>query len=325
MDNTIIYVFLVAMIGVLGVFIAIAANRKSKGFRIVVLRDMRNPNKKNTRYWAMYDSRKDEYIKLYSSIFRPMKSGILPPADMSGYSFDRTVYAIQSPSGHPYDDNIVFIHLPLVGQASAEEQSISLSEAIEHTIQNMQFFQNSNFKIGDEVTYKDRGYVIKNIDFNGMTLSYTEVKQIKNKAGETIEHKEEQLLNIRELSELQNVKVVQSPPDAYKPVLANFFNTKWVMQNIGVVPVDDVNLMLSTNKNAIASFNSKLHDRAMSKSSFWTRYAWLLPVVMLIMVSVIGTVIMWYSISQDTTSVGNTATAAIQHIIGVVNSSTVKP
>lgn len=310
------------MVGVLGIFIAIAANRKSKGFKIIILRDFRNPNRKNISYWAMYDSRKDEYIKLYSSIFRPMKSGIQPPSDLSGYSFNKIIYGIQSPTGNAYDDNIVFIHLPLVGQASANEYAISMSEAVQKTIRMREFIENHKLKINDIIEYNNAKYIIKDINFNGITLSFNTTSITKENGIEKQTIKENNII-VRDLDKIETFKLLESQATSYEPTLINYFNTNWVMQNMGVVPIEDVNLMLSVNKNAIASFNSKLHDRAMSKMGLWSRYPWLIPMVILIFVVVISSSILWYSISQDTAAVGSTATAAIQHIIGIANQSTV--
>lgn len=322
MDDTIIYVILIAMLGVMGIFIGIAANRKSKGFKIVVLRDFRNPNKKKTTFWAMYDSRKDEYIKLYSSIFKPTKSGMLPPADLSGYSFDRVIYAVQGPTGNAYDDNIVFIHLPLIGLPSANEYSISMSEAIQKTIRIREFIEKHNFKINDVIEYNNSMYTIKDINFNGVVLSFNKIITTKDHGVEKQTNQEETIL-VKDLDKIETFKLMESPITSYAPTLINYFNTNWVMQNMGIVPIEDVNLMLSVNKNAIASFNSKLHDRAMSKMGLWARYPWMIPMVILIFVVVISASILWYSISQDVSGVGNTATAAIQQIVGIANKSTI--
>lgn len=327
-----IYVFLIAMLAVLGVFIAIAANRKHKGFKIMILRDFRNPNKRNTKYWAMFDSRKDKYIKLYSNIFRPMKNKVQPPADMSGYSFDRTLYGFQGVSGHPDDDAIVFIHLPLVGRASANEYSINLSEAIQKTMDFAAQFSQIRFndasgnpttpiKIGDVISLDNNQYTIANINFNGIQLEYYKDVQSRNRQGETVTVKEKVTTMINDLPTIRRFVLMAEPKDAITPGYAQFFNTDWIMQNMGVIPVEDVNVMLSTQKDYISSFNSQLHARAESKMGIFARYPWLLPMAIMTFVVTISSIMMWYGVSQDTGSVASTATSAIQHILGLTSAS----
>lgn len=314
MNDFWIYIFLMAMIGVLMIFMLIAANRKMKGFKIIVLRDLRNPNRTNIKYWAMYNSHKDEYIKLYSNIFRPTKSKIKPPADMGGYSYDHTVYAIQGPSGHPDDDNIVFIHLPLIGQASADQLAISQTEAIQRTLLFKKWVDEKGLKIGMIVDYNNTKFWISSIDFNGISLSAELTDEHGNKKTET--------KRLTSFTEFNNIRILETPSDATTPQLADYFNREWIMQNMGVVPIEDANLMLAQDKAAIASFNSKLHDRALSNLSMFARYPWLLPMIIMVFVVVISSSILWYSISQDTAHVGNVATAAIQHIAGMTNNQT---
>ena len=331
MNDFWIYVFLIAMVGILAIFIAIAANRKMKGFRIIVLRDFRNPNKKNVRYWAMFDSRKDQSIKLYSNIFRPMKNKIMPPADMSGYSFDRQVYAFQGVSGHQDDDNIVFIHLPLAGRASANEYSILLSEAIQKTLDFYDAFrllkikdESGNLhqlKIGDILDYNNQKYTVTNIDYNGVVLSYDKTVQKRDKNNQIFNDTVRESIRFQNLSDLQSARLIQEPEDAISPNYAQFFNTDWVMQNFGVIPVEDVNVMLTTQKDYISSFNSQLRARAESKMGIFARYPWLLPMSIMTFVVAISCVMIWYAITQDTSQVANTATSAIQHILGLTTTN----
>lgn len=335
MNDTLIYLLLFAMLGVLACFIAIALQRKSKGFKIVILRDFRNPNRKHQHYWAMFDSRKDEFIKLYSNIFRPLRSKIIPPADMAGYSYDRTIYAYQGVSGHPDDDNIVFIHLPLVGRTGANEYAINLSEAIEKSLDFYEVIRglrigsakeedNETYplRIGDAVEYLNLSFTITHIDHKGVVLSNKVMVQVKNKDGTDGEHEKITETVLRNPDDLSKLLLVNEPEGATAINFGNFFSTDWVMQEMGVIPVEDVNTMLATVKSYIASYNSKLHDKAMSKMSFWARNPYLIYNIIMIFVIVIASSIVWYSVTQDAASVGNTATSAIQHIMGLVQKNT---
>lgn len=336
MNDTLIYIILISMMAVLGIFIAIAANRKSKGFRIIILRDFRNPNKKKQRYWAMFDSRKDESIKLYSNIFRPMKSKIIPPADMSGYSYDRTVYALQGVSGHPYDDSIVFIHLPLVSRAAANEYAVALSEAIQQTLDFYTEFIShgvidangvrQQVKLNDIVELDNKQYVVARVDFNGLVLEYDNIIKEKTKDGIQYDKRERVALKpIKDMRIIDSMKLISEPQDAISLTYASFFNTDWVMQNMGIIPVEDVNVMLSTQKDYISSFNSQLHSRAQSKMGIFGRYPWLLPMAIMTFVVAISASIIWYSVTQDVSSVSGTATSAIQHILGLTTGNSTLP
>lgn len=336
MNDTLIYIFLIAMVAILVVFIGIAANRKRKGYRIIVLRDFRNPNKKRIRYLAMFDSKKDQNIKLYSNIFTPLKTKIMPPADMSGYAYDRQVFAFQGVSGHPDDDAIVFVHLPLVGRAGANEYSITISEAIQQTLDFYTEFMKHGIKdaqgvthpikIGDVVELDNRQYTISKVDFNGVFLQYTTIVKAKDKQGIAYDKKEVVTMQpLKDINIIESMRLLNEPDDAVSPTYASFFNTDWVMQNMGVVPVEDVNVMLATQKDYISSFNSQLHSRAMSKMGIFGRYPWLLPMAIMTFVVAISATIIWYSVTQDVGSVTNTATTAIQHILGLTKTNSTLP
>lgn len=319
-NDLLIWIFLFSMLGILGIFMAIAANRKWKGFRLVILKDLRNPSGGSVRYWALYNSAKDDYVKLYSNLFRPFKNKITPPFDLSAYSYDRTIYALRGVSGHPEDENIIPIHLPLVSAAGATQYSSEASGAVIRTLKLMDRILAKKLRISDVIELDNQSYYVKSIDYNGVTIAYEGEEEIKNKDGTISKHKVEysQLLDLDRLDEL---KITIPAKDRELPSYIDFFNTGWVMQTLGVVPVEDVNVVLSSQKSAVASFNSKVNERVLNKQGWFTRNVVLVQVILITMVFAIAFSIIIYATQNYVTSVGNGVTASsasfIQKLVGM--------
>ena len=320
-DYTWVWILLFAMLGVLAIFIAIAANRKLKGFRLIVLKDFRNPTAPPKRYWALFDSSKDAAIKLYSNIFRPMKNKIIPPFDLSAYSYNRMVFCLQGISGHPEDENIVPVHVPVVGQAGAVDYSNEISGAVLATLRLKETLEKKNLKIGDVIEYENKQYTINDINYNGIELMHKELQTKTARDGSDVSKMQNLYTIVSNLEDIDTIKVRKTESKNRKPELINFFNPGWVFQNLGVVPVEDVNVVLQSEKSSVASFNSKVNDRVLAKSTIWTKYPWLIPMAIMTFVVVIGSTIFFYNISQSTATgeagISSTAIAAIEHISGI--------
>lgn len=315
-----IWITLFAVLGIMSVFVAIAGNRKWKGFKLVVLRDMRNQASGPVKYWAMYDSKKDEYIKLYSNIFRPIKSGLNPPFDLSGFSYQRTVYAIRSPTGHPEDDSIVPIHLPMVGQASAIQYSQEVSAAIIHTLDLKNIIDKKHLKFGDIVTYDDKTYSVDGIYFWGVKLGYDITENMKGYDGKPTTKTVRKTISINDSKKIDKIAITSTGPDNRVPGMTDFLGSDWVLEKLGVVPVEDANVLLRSAKDAIASFNSKVTERQQSVMSLFGKYPWLIPMAIMIFVVAIASTIFFYGVGQtvssSTSAIQNVATNAIQKILG---------
>ncbi len=320
-----IWILLFLCLGILMIFIGIAANRKWKGFQLVDLKDYRNPSKGPTKRWAMFNSAKDSYIKLYSNIFRPMKSGMNPPHDLRGFDWQGRVFALVGVSGHPDDDNRVLIHIPIVGQAGAIQYSNEMSEAVITTLSMKEAIDKKKLKFDDEVEYNDKKYLVKGISHRGVLLSYYDTIQKPDKKGNMVEHQVEKTLPLTEIAEIAKLKIIKTNAENRAPGLSDHFSPDWVFETLGVVPVEDPNLILRADKDAISSFNSKVTERQQSVMSLFGRYPWLLPMVIMIFVVTISSAIWLYTITQDTSSFATTmqatGTAAINHIAGISSST----
>ncbi len=322
-----IWVLLFSMFGVLMIFIIIAANRKMKGFRLIDLKDFRNPSKGAVRRWAMFNSAKDAYIKIYSNIFRPMKNGVTPPHDLKGFDWAGNVFALVGVSGHPEDDNRVLIHIPIVGQAGAVQYSQEMSAAVINTESMKDEILKQGLKFDDKVEYEAGEYTIKDLSYRGAVLAYYDTVNSKGSRGEDIQRQVEKTKELTELSEIRKLNVISSNADNRIPGLQDFFSPDWVFETLGVVPVEDGNLILRPDKDAISSFNSKVTDRQQSVMSLFGRYPWLIPMSIMTFVVIIGSVIFFYGVSQtvtsSTTQIAGTATAAINHIAGLGANQTI--
>jgi hypothetical protein len=87
----------------------------------------------------------------------------------------------------------------------------------------------------------------------------------------------------------------------------------WVCQTFGIVPVEDVNVILASEKDAIATFNSTINDKVNSKQSFMKQNAMLLLFIMGMFVIFIGAAVEYDVINQHAPS----ATTTIPSVLGV--------
>lgn len=316
MDETLIWLFLFSMLGVLGIFIAIAANRKYKGYKLIILRDFRNFAKGPTKYWALYRVGKDSAVKMYANIFKPTKSEMTPPFDLGAFSYNRTIYAVRGVTGHPEDDNIVPIHIPLVGQGSAIAYSNEISSAVISALAHKQAVEAADISVGDIVDYRDSRWIVSSIGADGVELH----GQIADGGGSGADIPK---AFVADTSEYARFKPVSKCADRTPQALSAYLGPDWVFRYLGLVPVQDANIILRSAKDAIATFNSAIQERQQSVMSMFARYPWLIPMALLSFVVVISASIIWYSVSQDAGSVASTATAAIQHLVGLTATSTI--
>lgn len=306
----IIWLVLIMMVGVLVVLVMFAWNRKRKAKILIIEKDFRNPYKGSRKYLLLYDKNING-LRLYSNVFKPKSEKLIPTFERDPFLWDaKIIYAYQGVSGNPDDDNIVPIHKPIVSQSGALQQAKEISNSL---INTMNFLEScKNYREGQRAIYTMRkadketfevAGIIKGIGYAGVEFEY-QYQDPKNQ-----EKVLTQNILFTELGQLKNLKPVMvkdgqgtEHPDLWDvkpaPAYEDFLTPEWVMENYGVIPVEDVNVMLATQKDAIASFNSQVNDRAMSHSSWITRNSTTIMIIMLIFVVVITNSIAIYEWSQ---------------------------
>ena len=304
-----IWFTLLIMISVLVGVVIFAWNRKRKGKILVIEKDFRNPFKGSRRYLLLYDKNING-LRLYTNVFKPKSEKLIPTFERDPFLWDsKTIYAYQGISGNPDDDNIIPIHKPIVSQSAAMQQAKEISNSLVNTMNFLEACK--NYRVGQRAVYKRQSGketqeingVIKSIGYAGVEFEYR-YKDPK-KADEIIT----QSILFSELGELKNLKPVMvkdSEGNEYAeltdiipaPSYEDFLTPEWVMQNYGVVPVEDVNVMLAKQKDAIASFNSSVNDRIMSHSSWITRNSTTIMIIVLVFVLAITNGILIYQWSQ---------------------------
>ena len=300
-----IWFTLLIMVSVLVGVIIFAWNRKRKGKILVIEKDFRNPFKGPRRYLMLYDKNING-LRLYTNVFKPKNEKLIPTFERDPFLWDtKTIYAYQGISGNPDDDNIIPIHKPIVSQSAALQQAKEISNSLVNTMNFLEACK--NYRVGQNAVYKKDSNEIKgiitSIGYAGVEFEY----KYKNPK------KEDEVLTQRvlftEISTLKNLKPVMVKDEegneyaeltdiAAAPSYEDFITPEWVMQNYGVVPVEDVNVMLAKQKDAIASFNSSVNDRIMSHSSWITRNSTMLMVIVLVFVIAITNGILIYQWSQ---------------------------
>ena len=300
-----IWFTLLIMVSVLVGIVIFAWNRKRKGKILVIEKDFRNPFKGSRRYLLLYDKNING-LRLYTNVFKPKSEKLIPTFERDPFLWDtKTIYAYQGISGNPDDDNIIPIHKPIVSQSAALKQAKEISNSLVNTMNFLEACK--NYRVGQNAVYKKDSNEIKgiitSIGYAGVEFEY----KYKNPK------KEDEVLTQRvlftEISTLKNLKPVMVKDEegneyaeltdiAAAPSYEDFITPEWVMQNYGVVPVEDVNVMLAKQKDAIASFNSSVNDRIMSHSSWITRNSTMLMVIVLVFVIAITNGILIYQWSQ---------------------------
>ena len=300
-----IWFTLLIVVSVLVGVIIFAWNRKRKGKILVIEKDFRNPFKGSRRYLLLYDKNING-LRLYTNVFKPKSEKLIPTFERDPFLWDtKTIYAYQGISGNPDDDNIIPIHKPIVSQSAALQQAKEISNSLVNTMNFLEACK--NYRVGQNAVYKKDSNEIKgiitSIGYAGVEFEY----KYKNPK------KEDEVLTQRvlftEISTLKNLKPVMVKDEegneyaeltdiAAAPSYEDFITPEWVMQNYGVVPVEDVNVMLAKQKDAIASFNSSVNDRIMSHSSWITKNSTMLMVIVLVFVIAITNGILIYQWSQ---------------------------
>lgn len=303
-----IWFTLIILIGVLVGLVIFAWNRKHKGKILVIEKDFRNPYRGPRRYLLLYDKRTNG-LKLYSNVFKPTHEKLIPTFERDPFLWDsKTIHAYQGVSGNPDDDNIVPIHKPIVSQSAALQQAKEISNSLVNTMNFLAACK--NYRVEQRAIYKrmngkdalEISGVIKGIGYVGVEFEYM-YEDPKDKQVHT------QRIIFNELSQLKNLQpvMVKGADGVERPELTDikpaasyedFLTPEWVMNNYGVVPVEDVNVMLAKQKDAIASFNSAVNDRIMSHSSWITRNATTVMIIVLVFVLAITNGILIYQWSQ---------------------------
>lgn len=280
-------------------FMMLGYSRKKNGYKLTIIKDFRNMSVAPKKYLAIYNPQKDEHIKLYSNIFSPIKSKIIPPFNLQSFSYTKNIYAYQGVSGHSYDDNIVPIHLPVIGLAAAQEYSQEMSNVILSVIDHFHIYEKMSLQEGMDVELNNKSYNISRITARGI---YLEAEGLK----EPIE-----LFDIDQISKL---KVLSKPKESKRIYMNDLVNAEFIAYNLGVVPTEDVNIMLSNAKDAISSFNSKIASKQNSVMSMFGKYPYLVPMILMFLVVGITAAIMYSAAGQAASQLLNTGTAAVTSI-----------
>lgn len=304
------YVILVLLV-VLGVIIAMiaafAGNRRMKCKKMTV-RDMANPNNPIEKYYARYE-KKSDIIYLYANLFQPFKTSMEPPFNIKAYLDSGSFKCLRGATGNPDDRNIVPVRTwPLVGKTGAKEFSSELAAAIA----NMESFvaDCKPFRIGQEVEYtgkhkgKDvtaiKGKIIR-IGEEGIVVAHN--IPFTDKEGNATSKQVELILD--EHSQIANLKSLTGEEAAKKlPItpLENFFSAQWVMHNFGIVPVDDVNAVLESEKSSVAQYNSAVESRRQERMSWAARHGPELLIITFFMVAVIGGILYMNAVNSNISS-----------------------
>ncbi len=318
-------VFIVILI-VLGLWFSFAMRRRMKAKRLIIWKDMRNPNAPAQKYFAVYDKKAD-YIRLYGNLFKPWQDAIIPPFNMASYLVDGRIYALRGVTGNPDDNNIIPVHYTLVGKAGAGAFAEELGGAVVNTLG---FFEDcKRFRIGELVAYthtKQAGKeeqktevpgMIDSIDYDGIHFKYYNYMYDKDRkpiyddnGQQKLEEKFIVLADSVELGKLKSQMTDEQKKKLPLPRYEDFFNATWVMNNFGIVPVDDANAVLESQKSAVAQFNSKVNERIMNRSSWLTRNASNVILVVMVFVIVLCNILLWYALTQDATQLFNQARGA---------------
>jgi hypothetical protein len=290
--------FLIIAFGVLllilSVFVILVMLRKMKTIRLTV-RDMRNPGKSAEKYYAIYD-KSIPTIRIYKNLFQPTSTFIMPPVDMKSYQFiDGAIYGYRGISGNQDEDTITLLSWPLVGQVNASQKSAHMSDAVCNTLKFMDVCR--KYKVGSTVNFElDKETlegIITDMGYDGLEIvAMTKQKrlvEIEDLDGRRKVEKEEEvpikylLSTVTDISNA-HIKEIKKPENEKDIGYDRFFTTDWMMANFGIVPINDVNVILRTQKEYIAEFNSRVNDRVQSRKS-WLERNWLVMTVAIAVIS----------------------------------------
>ncbi len=298
-SDSIIYIILIVMIAAVFGFMMLGLSRKRNGYKLTIIKDFRNMSTPPKKYLALYNPQKDEHIKLYSNILSPIKSKIIPPFNLQSFAYTKNIYAYQGVSGHNYDDNIVPIHLPVIGLAAAQEYSQEMSNIILSVVDHYNIYEKMSLQEGMGVELDNKSYKISQITARGVYLTGEGLKEP---------------LEIFDIDKISKLKILTKPKESKKIYMNDLVTAEFIAYNLGVVPTEDVNIMLSNAKDAISSFNSKIATKQNSVMSLFGKYPWLIPMVILMLAAGISSAVMYTGSAQAASSIYNTAGAAITSI-----------
>jgi hypothetical protein len=310
-NGLLILTLLVVFICILAGIAAFAGRRRLLSKKMVV-KNLQNPNNPVERYYAIYDKNKD-MLFLYSNLFKPFKNSIEPPFNLKAYMEDGIIKAVRGGTGNPEDRNITPVRSwPIVGKTGSREFSRELAGAVVNTEQFIALCK--PFRVGQEVEFIDkhkgkdvniRGQIVR-IGYEGIVLAYdipftTPEGMATTKKVEMPLEEHSQIAKLRSISDAETVARLHETP------LLNFFDENWVMTNFGVVPVDDVNAVLESEKSMVAQYNSNIDSRRMERMSWAARHGPELLIITFFAVSVVLSILYWNSIDALITSHVNTA------------------
>lgn len=321
MDVIIIVMYLI-LLSVGGIIAIFALRRKMKS-RILVVRDARNRSLPEERYYLVND-RRVKQLRLYKTLIHPSHTAIMPPTDIKPYIFsDGKMYGYRGVTGHPDDDNIMLLRWPIVGEAMGREYSSTMSDAIQKTLS---FFDACKvYHINDEVTFKignvEKDGIVTNMGYDGLEITYIIKKANKEGVPEEIEQKS----LFRTASQLKeaDVKITKAADKdtAVAGKITDFFNVDWVCNNLGIIPIDDANIIYKMQKDFIVEFNSRVSERMDKRKSWLERNQLLVWMVIMTLALAVFFAICAYATQNYVSSIAGHAEVVNNEISAILNAT----
>ena len=293
---------IILMMAIIGTIFIFVLNRKRKAKVLVVLKDWRNPSRKPQKYYAI-NSPGSIGFRLYTSLLAMKPTKVTPRFDMAAYTFDQRIYAYQGVTGHPGDDTIVPIRFPDVSQITAKETAKDWNVAVANTLD---FYEKAKkYTIGSEVKVNENKGIIYDVGYEGITIDFN-MTDANNKPYIQRE-------TLSDWSKINQIRIL-SRGKGKSAQMSDLFNYKWLMNNFGIMSVQDVNVALGANKEAVAQFNTTIDIKATAKQTWLNRNAILMMVAGMFLVICIDAVILW---SGTVSAVNNYLTHAGQSATGL--------
>lgn len=342
------YVVLGSILAAFGVYMLM----RKMGSKKAIIQDLRNPRAPDVKYYFKPD-KSAGLINLYSNLFTPIKSGILPPLDLRPFTFmDGTIYGVRGSTGNSEDDSIALLRRPMVSMVECGQQSKLLADAVQNTMHFIDACR--SYHVGDEITFtavhqaeqgamekifnkhhdeKERvNGTISGIGYNGLEVMVSSIvsgkrevmeegKKVVKEVSDTV-YTKYVFLNKGDIMNAAIVvdKVAENPETAG---LDSFFTPLWVVNNFGVVPVDDVNPILISQKEFIAEFNSRINDRVNSRKSWFEKNAVMILVVLAIIGLSISFAIESYAVQQFLSNIIGSSTSQVNSLLATLNATKV--
>jgi hypothetical protein len=295
-----IWAFLIVAVGILFIFVGLAAHKRVKSTKLTVIKDVRNPSKPPEIWYIFYNPAKDNFIKMYSNLFRPFRNKINPPFDLSGYKWGRQMFAVRGVLGpeQPEDSNLVPVHIPIVSRAGAEQFCSEVAGGIQHGLAIRDAIEKSGLRIGDDVEFDNRNFTVDALGAYGVKLGYDKTTKETVIVGDKETEKDVKVHKteiVGRADGIASIRITKTNDANLKPGLANFFDTEFVMRTWGIVPIENSNVVLENQKSAVSSFNSKSNDFIRSKESWATRNQALVGFIMISFVFAVVASILIYT------------------------------